>query len=136
MTTARVRSTLTALALALGVAGGILVDSADARAAALACEDPSNLCADGGTFAAGKQTPAKERKKRVEKSGATVSLTIDNGRGSLFVNGRYAGTAPLSSVPIAAGKNDIQVRDGVTVIASGTLVVGKGASVTLTAKHP
>jgi hypothetical protein len=131
--TARARRFLTASAIALGLGAGSLVGLDHARAAALACEDPSNLCADGATWATGKQTPAKERKKRVDKSGATVSLTIDGGRGSLFINGRYAGTA---SVSIPAGKNDIQVRDGATVIASGTLTVGKGAGVTLTAKHP
>ena len=45
-------------------------------------------------------------------------------------------TAPLSSIPIPAGPNDIQVRDGATVISTGVLWVPKGASVGVTVRHP
>ncbi|MBX7077642.1 MAG: hypothetical protein K1X88_00560 [Nannocystaceae bacterium] len=109
-----------------------------ADAAAFACADPSNLCVDAGgaKWEAGKSASAKDKKKRSEKAPGSVSLTIEGGRGSLFVNGRYAGTAPLSNIDVPSGRNDVQVRDGSTVLSQGVLTVPKGASVSLTVNHP
>jgi hypothetical protein len=124
------------LALAFGLGTGVASESVEA--AMVACEDVSNLCVDsGGAKYIGDTTvAAKDKKKRIEKAGSSLSMTVDGGRGSLFVNGRYAGTAPLSSIPIPAGPNDIQVRDGATVISTGVLWVPKGASVGVTVRHP
>lgn len=123
------------LALAFGLGTGVASESV---AAMVACDDVSNLCVDsGGAKYIGDTTvAAKDKKKRIEKAGSSLSMTVDGGRGSLFVNGRYAGTAPLSSIPIPAGPNDIQVRDGATVISTGVLWVPKGASVGVTVRHP
>ncbi|MBK6921812.1 MAG: hypothetical protein IPH07_30730 [Deltaproteobacteria bacterium] len=127
------------LFIGLGTYAGTPAIAANhAAAIAMACDDPSNLCVDSGgaKWEADKTVTAKDKKKRSDKSPATVSLAIDGGRGSLFVNGRYAGTAPLSGVPVPGGRNDVQVRDGATVIAKGVLTVPKGGSVSLTVRHP
>jgi hypothetical protein len=101
-----------ALAVAFGLGTGIASES---EAASMACDDVS---------------------KRIDKAGSSLSMQVDGGRGSLFVNGRYAGTAPLSSIPIPAGPNDIQVRDGAAVISSGVLWVPKSAAISVTVRHP
>ncbi|HET6582568.1 MAG TPA: hypothetical protein VFG69_03955 [Nannocystaceae bacterium] len=126
-----------AVAVAFGLGVGVLA-SGPAKAAMLACEDVSNLCVDSGgaVWKADKSVSPDEKKKRIEKAGSTLSLTVDGGRASVFVNGRYAGTAPLSSIPMPAGPNDVQVRDGATVISTGVLWVPKSASVSVTVRHP
>lgn len=98
--------------------------------AAQTCED--KVCAEGARFAPGEKATAKERARRSMRDPGTLSVTIEGGRGSLFVNGRYRGTAPLDDVRLPAGKNDIQVRDGEEVLAEGVLVVNSGATVSLT----
>ena len=125
------------LAVAIGLGLGVLA-SDSATAAMLACDDVSNLCVDSGgaVWKADKQVSPDEKKKRIEKAGSTLSLSVDGGRASVFVNGRYAGTAPLSSIPMPAGPNDLQVRDGATVISSGVLWVPKSAAVSVTVRHP
>ncbi len=127
------------LSIAIGAPLALVMTSTSVAASALACEDSSNLCldaADGAKWEAGKQATVKDRKKRSEKAPGTLSMTVEGGRGSLFVNGRYAGTAPLSSIDVASGRNDIQVRDGSTVLASGVLTVPKGGSLDVTVRHP
>ena len=125
-----------ALALAAGVALGVASPGASA-AAAFACDDASGLCVDSGgaSWEADKKTTSKDRKKRSSKSPGSLSLSIDGGRGSVFVNGRYVGTAPVSGVELPSGKNDLQVRDGADVLATGVLDVPKGASVSVTVRH-
>jgi hypothetical protein len=125
---------LYALVLGLGVAVGV---STPGVAAALACDDESGVCVDSGgaSYTDGKQATSKQRGKRSKKNGGTLSVTIDGGRGSVFLNGRFVGTAPVSSVDIPSGKNDIHVRDGETVLANGLLDVPKGADVSLTVRH-
>ena len=44
-------------------------------------------------------------------------------------------TAPISGVDLPSGKNDLQVRDGADVLATGLLDVPKGASVSITVRH-
>jgi len=125
-----------ALALAAGIALGVASPGASA-ASAFACEDESGLCIDSGGagWEPDKKSTSKDRKKRSTKSPGTLSLTIDGGRGSVFLNGRYVGTAPVSGVEVPAGKNDLQVRDGADVLATGLLEVPKGASVSVTVRH-
>jgi hypothetical protein len=131
---ANLRLRLIGIGLVLGVS---LALGGRVAAANMACEDASNLClspASGAKWEAGKTTGPKDRKKRVD-NGGSLSLTIDGGRGSLFVNGRYAGTAPLSGISVPAGRNDVQVRDGATVLSQGVLTVPKGGSLAITVNH-
>lgn len=128
-----------ALALAILVGGALVGSGAPAAASAFACADPSNLCltpAGGAKWEAGAQTAAKDKKKRSEKSPGSLSLGVEGGRGSLFINGRYAGTAPLSGISVPSGRNDLQVRDGSTVLSQGVITVPKGGSLSITVRHP
>ena len=121
--------------LVLGLSAGATLAHTSTAAAMFACDDESRLCAEGGSWAADKRTTAKDRKKQSSSSPGSVSLEIEGGRGSLFVNGRYAGTAPLDGIEVPSGPNDIQVRDGAQVLATGMLTVPKGGSVSLTVRH-
>ena len=132
------RNAILGFGLALCFALPAIAPTSVSAAASLECSDASNLClepADGAAWEADKSSTAKDKSGR-SKGGGKLSLTIDNGRGSLFINGRYAGTAPLDSVSIPSGKNDLQVRDGAEVITSGLLTVPKGSSLTVTVNHP
>lgn len=116
-----------------------MIGPAVADASAFACADPSNLClapTSGAKWEPGKTTIAKDKKKRSEKTAGSLSVEIEGGRGSVFVNGRYAGTAPLSGVSIPSGRNDVQVRDGATVLSQGVMTVPKGASLSVSVRHP
>lgn len=128
---------LYALALGLGLALGVSAPGAASAAATLACDDDSGVCVDSGgaSFTDGKQSSSKDRKKRSKKSGGTLSLSIDGGRGSVFVNGRFVGTAPVDGVEVPSGNNDLHVRDGATVLANGLLKVPKEADVSITVRY-
>lgn len=105
------------------------------EAKTMACEDDSGLCLDslkGAKWQTDKSSSKKQRKKRSNKRAGTISMDVDDGRGSLFINGRYAGTAPLSGAKIPSGANDIQVRDGAKVLAEGLLTVPKFGDVSIT----
>lgn len=104
-----------------------------------ACDHPSNLClkrVKGSRWAPGETTTPKERSRRMEENGGTLTLTVENGRGSVFINGRYLGTAPLDGIEIPRGKNDLEVRDGKQVLAKGVLVVSRGNDLEITVNHP
>jgi hypothetical protein len=126
-------------ALAVGVVLGLAVPTPSASAAAtMACEDDSGLCLtplNGARWEPGQSSTAKDRKRRTTKGAGTLSVNIEGGRGSVFLNGRYAGTAPLTAVEIPRGKNDLQVRDGATVLASGLLTVPPGGDVEVAVAH-
>jgi hypothetical protein len=126
------------LATTLGCALGLGVLVAGPARAAFGCDDESGLCLDavkGASWAPGKSCSDADRKKRSPKTPGTLSLVVDGGRGSIFINGRYAGTAPLEDVEIPAGPNDVQVRDGTTVLATGVLTVPKETGVSITVRH-
>lgn len=125
--------------LALGAAAGLVAPVLPAQAAVEDCQDDSNLCLsplEGAKWEPGRSSSRRDRKRRTKKNAGTLSLSIDNGRGSLFINGRYAGTAPLDGVEIPRGKNDIQVRDGADVLASGLLTVPRGGAIEIVVHHP
>ena len=126
-----------AAGVALGVASPATNSYAATTATAFGCDDDSGLCVDSGgaSWAPDKNSTSKERKKRSTKTPGRLSLTIDGGRGSVFLNGRYVGTAPVSGVEMPSGKNDLQVRDGADVLASGVLDVPKDAGVSITVRH-
>lgn len=122
--------TLAALAALLGAA-------APARAAG-SCSDPSGVClgdAKGAKWEADESLTQKQIKAKRKGPACKVSFEIDGGRGSVFIDGRYAGTAPLTSVGMMPGKHDIQVRDGQKILAEGVLTVPKGGSMQVTIKH-
>lgn len=103
-----------------------------------ACSDPSNLCVEP---AAAKWEPDKslsQKQLKAKRKGAngTLSLKIEEGRGSVFVDGRFAGVAPLANLELGPGKHDIQVRDGSKILAEGILNIPKGASVKATVRYP
>ncbi|MGB1277666.1 MAG: hypothetical protein ACPG77_18120 [Nannocystaceae bacterium] len=64
----------------------------------------------------------KERRKNRKRKASQVSFTID-GRGSVFVDGIYRGTAPVKELDLKPGKHDVQVRDGKDVLAEGVLTI-------------
>ena len=118
------------VALGLGVAS-------PTSAASMTCEDESGLCMEelkGAKWTPGKKASKKDRKKRSSSKGGTISMTIEGGRGSLFINGRYAGSSPLSGAEIPRGKNDIQVRNGAEVLADGMITVPGGGDIKITVK--
>jgi hypothetical protein len=125
--------------LALGASMGLVAPVLPAQATMFGCDHPSNLCLEpykGAKWDPGQSSTPKERSKRTKKNSGTLSVTIDGGRGSVFVNGRYVGTAPFSGVEIPRGRNDLQVRDGADVIASGVLQVPNNADLEITVRHP
>ncbi|MEM7153770.1 MAG: hypothetical protein AAF799_13060 [Myxococcota bacterium] len=128
---------LLALVFGTGLALVATTPGAASAAATLGCDDDSGLCVNSGgaKWSPDKTASAKDRRKRKAKTGGTLSVDIDGGRGSVFLNGRYVGTAPVSDVAIPQGKNDVHVRDGDITLATGVLNVPKGASVSLTVRH-
>lgn len=127
------------LGLAIGAATALLVPSTPATAATMfECSDDSNLCFEqikGSRWFYKAKTNSKMRKKRSPKNPGALSLTIEGGRGSVFLNGRYLGTAPLEDVEVPSGPNDLQVRDGTEVLTWGILTVPKGQTVVAVVNH-
>lgn len=123
--------------IAITLAAGLLLPAiADAE-----CDDPTGLCVDSGTVkwksdgtVSGKII-RKERKLRA-KAKASLSVSIDDdGRGTVFLDGRYAGIAPLQSFSLTPGSHEIQVRDGNRILAEGSLAFPEGESVTLSISY-
>lgn len=128
------------LGLALGAATALMMPAAPASAAAIfECTDESNLCFEqiqGSRWFYKAKTNAKMRKRRSPNSPGKLSLTIEGGRGSVFLNGKYLGTAPLDAVEVPSGPNDLQVRDGTDVLTWGILTVPKGDTLVAVVRHP
>lgn len=125
----RTLAALSALALALAVPAP----------AAAACSDASGLClgpAKGAKWEPDASLSSKVMKAKRKGPPCRVDFEIDGGRGSVFVDGHYLGTAPLTSVSLAPGKHDLQVRDGQRVLAEGVLTVPKGGTLEVTVRHP
>ena len=128
----RTPAVLTALALALALGA-----AAPARAAAAACSDASGVCLsdDKAKWEPDASLSAKQLKAKRKGPACKVAFEIDGGRGSVFVNGRYAGTAPDATLSLLPGKHDIQVRDGQKILAEGVLTVPKAGSLQVTVRH-
>lgn len=121
------------LTLVLATAALLLPGPAQA-----ACSDPSGLCMEpvkGGKWEPDGSLSAKQLKAKRKGTG-NLSVKVDDGRGSVFVDGRYVGTAPLGDLSLGAGKHDLQVRDGAKILAEGVLTVPKGATVKVNVRHP
>lgn len=89
----------------------------------------ASVCPSAGEWQEGKTLDAKARKKeaKANKKKADVSLRVEvaEGRGSVFVDGRYL--APDATRAIKPGKHELELREGDEVLALGVLVVPKGA---------
>lgn len=122
----------------LPIAALALALAAPAPADAAACSDDSGVCLSDAKakFDADQTLSAKQLKAKRKGAPCKVSFEIDGGRGSVFVNGRYIGTAPVSDVTLMPGKHDVQVRDGQKILAEGVLTVPKGGSLQITVRHP
>lgn len=121
------------LTLVLATAALLLPSPAQA-----ACSDPSGLCMEpvkGGKWEPDGSLSAKQLKAKRKGTG-NLSVKVDDGRGSVFVDGRYVGTAPLGDLELGAGRHDLQVRDGAKILAEGVLTVPKGATVKVNVRHP
>ncbi len=123
-----------ALIAALGLA--LLGFPASAQAG---CDEVSGVCLDddAAKWAADAELSKKQRAKQYKKNRKRqkVALTVDiqGGRGSAFIDGRYLSPG----AEFAPGKHDVQIRDGEQVLAQGVLTVPRGSSgVTITVTHP
>lgn len=126
----RTFAALSALALALAAPA--------AASASAACSDPSGLCIDGAKGA--KWEPevslsSKQMKAKKKGPACKVNFEIEGGRGSVFVDGRYVGTAPVEGFSMLPGRHDVQVRDGQKILAEGVLTVPKGGTLDVTVRH-
>ena len=103
------------------------------------CTDLSGLCLEpikGGKWEPDASLSGKQLKAKRKGAPGKLSVTIDGGRGSVFVDGRLAGTAPVANLTLGPGKHDLQVRDGQKILAEGVLTIPKGASVRVVVRHP
>lgn len=72
-----------------------------------------------------KQRKAEAKKQRKNKDVA-LRVELEDGRGSVFVDGRYLATqGPHGERGVKPGKHEVEVRDGDEVIAVGVLSVGR-----------
>ena len=120
------------LALALSIAFAIPRSSE----AAEVC-DEQGVCVDGAAWTSGDQLDdkarAKERKKHAKRKDASLTVRVNQGRGSVFVDGVWIAVAPVNFMPIKPGKHDIEIRDGETLLARGIIDIPKtGGDVTFT----
>jgi hypothetical protein len=70
----------------------------------------------------------RESKKNRKRKDAQLTVQINGGRGSVFVDGVFVAVAPALYVPIKPGKHDIEIRDGERVRARGVLTIPNNAS--------
>lgn len=89
----------------------------------------SQICVSGADWSSGEQlddkTRAREAKRNRKGKDSTLSVEVQAGRGSVFVDGVWIAPAPINYVPIKPGKHDVEIRDGENVRARGVLIVGK-----------
>lgn len=106
--------------------------------AAAACDDPNNICVEpaAAKWEPDKSLSSKQLKAKRKGASGTLSVKIEEGRGSVFIDGRFAGVAPVNGIELGPGKHDVQVRDGGKILVEGTLNIPKGANVKATVKYP
>ncbi len=103
------------------------------------CTDLSGLCLEpvkGGKWEPDASLSAKQAKAKRKGAAGKLSVKIEDGRGSVFIDGRFAGTAPVTDLTLGPGKHDLQVRDGEKILAEGVVTIPKGATVRATVRHP
>ncbi len=114
----------------------VLVGGPTPARAAEVCD--AQVCVTGAVWTSGEQlddkTRAREAKRNRKGKDATLTVELQTGRASVFLDGVWIAPAPINYVPIKPGKHDLEVRDGDRVIARGVLEVGKkGGDVTVRA---
>jgi hypothetical protein len=91
--------------------------------------DEQGICIDGAGWTSGEQLDdkarAKERKKHAKRKDASLTVSLAQGRGSVFVDGVWIGIAPVDALAIKPGKHDIEIRDGETLLARGIIDIPK-----------
>jgi hypothetical protein len=103
-----------------------------------ACTDPSNLCLEtkGAKWEPDASLTAKQIKGKRKGANGTLSVKIEEGRGSVFIDGRFVGVAPIGSISLTPGKHDLQIRDGSKILAEGVITIPKGSTVRTTVRYP
>jgi hypothetical protein len=103
------------------------------------CVQGGTVClvpAKGAKYEPGRTVGEKDAKKRGKGAPASLRLTVENGRGSVFLNERFVGTAPVEGILVPAGRNDLEVRDGMIVLTEGVLQAPSGAALEMRVRHP
>lgn len=125
--------------LALTLAGPAYAGDEDDQG----CSDEASLCVEAGEaeWTADEQLSGKamrrDAKRNRKRKPVAVSVSIEGGRGSVFVDGRWAGEAPLGEYELQPGRHDLQVRDGETVLSEGILKISrKSDAIEITVRHP
>lgn len=117
-----------ALALACMLASPS-VEAAQEECGPTACVSGAGWSTDEQLDDAARKREGKRNRKRKD---AQLTVQIDGGRGSVFVDGVFIAIAPALYVPIKPGKHDIEVRDGEQVRARGVLTIpSNGGDVTM-----
>jgi hypothetical protein len=115
--------------LPMGLALACLL-AAPAEAAEEQCGPTA--CVSGAGWATDEQLDdaarKRESKKNRKRKDAQLTVQINGGRGSVFVDGAFVAVAPALYVPIKPGRHDIEIRDGERVRARGVLTIPNDAS--------
>lgn len=125
------------LATLLVLAGAlVLLSPSEARAEC----DASGVCVEGATWSPDSSLNDKARKKEAKKNrkkkDASLSVLIEGGRGSVFIDGVWVSEAPVDAMTIKPGRHDIQIRDGMDVLARGIIKIPKkGGQVSIRVSH-
>lgn len=110
----------------------VLAMAQPVEAAAEAEECGPTACVTGASWSTEEQLDDTARKREAKKNrkrkDAQLTVQINGGRGSVFVDGVFVAIAPALYVPIKPGKHDIEVRDGERVRARGVLTIPNNAS--------
>ncbi len=113
--------------------------TANPTPAQAACSDDSGLCLDaakGAKWKPDSSLSSKALKAKRKGAAGRLTLKIEDGRGSVFIDGRYVGTAPVNDISLTPGDHDLQVRDGGKILAEGVITMPKGGSLRATVRHP
>jgi hypothetical protein len=102
--------------------------------------DASGVCVEGATWSSDSELSDKARRKEAKKNrkrkDVSLSVLVEGGRGSLFIDGVWVSEAPATAIPVKPGRHDLQVRDGARVLAKGILKIPKnGGEVSVQVPH-
>lgn len=102
--------------------------------------DASVTGSDAGTWKSGarmsRKARAKDAKANRKRSDVELSVQIEGGRGSVFIDGRYlAGSGPHAQRALKPGKHEIEVRDGERTIAVGVLTIPRSVAAVALVVH-
>jgi hypothetical protein len=115
--------------LPLALALACMLASPPAEAAEEVCGPTA--CVLGAGWSTEEQLDDAERKREAKRNrkrkAAQLTVQVNGGRGSVFVDGVFVAIAPALYVPIKPGKHDIEVRDGERVRARGVLTIPNNA---------